>query len=95
MTKTLALDPNYPQGKLYLGVANYYLGNYPEAKRLLEEAKTAAPKEGLPLYYLGLVAAKQGHQKDALTNLESGHESVPPIRRGFQRLPGGQPNCQA
>jgi tetratricopeptide (TPR) repeat protein len=83
-TKTLALDGNYPQGKLYLGVSNYYLENYPEANRQLEEAKAAAPKEGLALYYLGLVAAKQGRSKDALTNLEMGMNVSPQFAMGFK-----------
>ena len=82
--KTLALDPNYPQAKLYLGVANYYLGNYAEAERLLNEAKTATPGEGLTYYYLGLVAAQQGRPKDALTQLELGMSVAPQFALGFK-----------
>jgi tetratricopeptide (TPR) repeat protein len=83
-TKTLALDPNYPQAKLYLGVANYFMENLPEANRLLEEAKTSAPREGLAHYYLGLVAARQGRPRDALTNLELGMNVSPQFALGFK-----------
>lgn len=83
-TKAQTLAPAIPRGKLYLGAANYYLGNYAEADRWLKEAKADNPEDGLVRYYLGLLAFQQDRPREALAELDTGLRLAPQFALGFK-----------
>ena len=77
--KAAQTSPNYVYGTelregvlSYLGRAQYLTGQLPAAQATLQQAVAQHKSDNLARLYLGLTLAKQGDQKTALANIESG-----------------------
>ena len=84
LTKAVALNPEVPRGKMFLGVTCYFQGNLVEAKRLLLEAKAQNPKDAMAHYYLALLASQSQRPQEALQELEIGMSLDPSHSPGFR-----------
>ncbi|MGW8179804.1 MAG: tetratricopeptide repeat protein, partial [bacterium] len=67
------LDPTYPRGLLFAGIANYYLQKFGDAEQSLEELKKRGYGPTFPIAYLhlGLIYAKNGKVGAAAEALRS------------------------
>jgi len=73
------LDPTYPRGLLFEGIANYYLQKFSVAEQSLEELKKRGYAPTFPIAYLhlGLIYAKSGKVVAAAEALRSYLSSSP------------------
>jgi len=64
------LDPTYPRGLLFDGIASYYLGSFEDSRLAFEELKERGHASTFPIAYLhlGMIYAKKG---DVLTAAEA------------------------
>jgi len=67
------IDNTYPRGLLFDGIANYYLENFSESKKSLEELKRRGLTSKFPLanLHLGMIYAKEGDVPSAAEALRS------------------------
>lgn len=56
----------------YVGRANYTVGNLPEARKALEQARSRSERDYLAKLYLGLVLARQGERERGSREVEAG-----------------------
>ena len=90
-TKALALDPNYPQAKLYTWACPITTGELPGSQPPAGGGEGPGPGGRLGARLSGPGGGQAwGASRDALTNLESRHECVAPVRLRLQRVPGGR-----
>lgn len=62
----LAIDPNHAQSLLYIADSQVQMNQYAEAAPLLEHAVKIEPSLGLAHLDLGIIAANEGRNEDAL-----------------------------
>ena len=82
--RALALDPFSRPANATRGIILCQEGDYPAARRELEQALVLAPDFALTLYYLGGALAAQGELDEAMSVLERARRAAP----GFTGVPG-------
>ena len=73
----LALDPNHAQSMLYIADSQVQMNQYAEAKPLLEKAIRIDPSLGLAHLDLGVVAANEGGNDEALREFLAAEKLIP------------------
>jgi tetratricopeptide (TPR) repeat protein len=73
----LANDPNHAQSLLYIADANIQLNQYADAAPLLEKAIKLDPSVGLAHLDLGILAANDGRNDDALREFLVAEKLIP------------------
>jgi tetratricopeptide (TPR) repeat protein len=76
-------DPNYVWGTplresvlSYLGRAEYYTGNFPQARQTLEKTLSANRDANIARLYLGLTLVRSGNRAQGLKEMEAGMKGI-------------------
>jgi tetratricopeptide (TPR) repeat protein len=76
-------DPNYRYGTAYqqgvlsyLGRAEYFVGQLPQAQKTLERALAANRDEDLARLYLGLILTRSGERQRGVSEIENGMKGI-------------------
>lgn len=79
LARVKRLDPTLPESDLYLGIAQYHMGDLEAARRALEAARTTSPGRAEVDLYLGMILLQQGQGRAAAGMLARAREAHPRV----------------